>query len=115
MEMFFSSNLKKLRNDYNVSQEELGKAINYSSKNISKWETEKAIPSIEIIKAISEFFENIPIEDLMYKNLVLNEFNTIKDVEYAKQTLIDLSNRQTRDEQILSMLQGTKKQDPRTV
>lgn len=89
MEIFFSSNLKKLRSDYNVSQEELGKAINYSSKNISKWETEKAIPSIEIIKAISEFFENIPIEDLMYKNLGLNEFNTIKDVEYAKQTLID--------------------------
>ena len=25
----------------------------------------------------------------MYKNLGLNEFNTIKDVEYAKQTLID--------------------------
>ena len=32
-----------------------------------------------------------------------------------KQTLIDLSEKQTRDEQILSMLQGSKKQEPRTV
>lgn len=31
-----------------------------------------------------------------------------------KKTLVDLSNRQTRDEQIMSMLQGTKKQEPRT-
>ena len=39
----------------------------------------------------------------------------VSGLSEIKQTLIDLSNRQTRDEQILSMLQGTKKQDPRTV
>ena len=31
-----------------------------------------------------------------------------------KNTLIELSNRQTRDEQIMQMLQQNKKQEPRT-
>lgn len=37
----------------------------------------------------------------------------VEGLAAIKQTLIDLSNRQTRDEQILTMLQGSKKQDPR--
>ena len=37
----------------------------------------------------------------------------VEGLAEIKQTLLDLSERQTRDEKIMQMIQGTKKQDPR--
>ena len=66
----FSTNLVKLRNSRGWSQSDLGDAINYSFKNISKWENEETIPSVSVMQEIADCF-NVTIDDLIGdKNIV---------------------------------------------
>ena len=60
----FALNLVKLRNSRNWSQSDLGNAVNYSFKNVSKWENEETLPSVEVMKAIADTF-NVTIDDLI--------------------------------------------------
>lgn len=60
----FASNLIKLRNSRGWSQADLGDKINYSFKNVSKWETEETIPSVSVMKEIADCF-NVTIDELI--------------------------------------------------
>lgn len=60
----FSNNVRQLRISKNLSQIELGKALNYSSKAISKWENGDTLPDVITMNKIAEFF-NITIDDLI--------------------------------------------------
>lgn len=60
----FATNLIKLRNSRGWSQADLGNAINYSFKNVSKWETEETIPSVSVMKEIADCF-NVTIDELI--------------------------------------------------
>lgn len=60
----FATNLIKLRNSKGWSQSDLGDAINYSFKNVSKWENEETIPSVSVMKDIADLF-NVTIDDLI--------------------------------------------------
>lgn len=55
--MEFKEILKDLRTSKNLTQEQLAKAINYSTITISKWETGVKNPSIESIKILAKFFD----------------------------------------------------------
>ncbi|MCP4130038.1 MAG: helix-turn-helix transcriptional regulator [bacterium] len=49
--------LKTLRKLKDISQEELSKLLDISKTNIARYETNKQLPSAEIIKKLAEFFE----------------------------------------------------------
>lgn len=68
MDIYFSSNLKYLRQIHSMSQEELADLVQYSFKNISKWETGQSIPAYETLITITKIF-NVEMKDLMEKNL----------------------------------------------
>ena len=58
--------LKKLRLENKMTQEELGKMIHYSNKNISKWEQGKAFPSNpSTIIDLAKIFDISP-EEILY-------------------------------------------------
>lgn len=53
----FGQILRELRNQHNVTGEELGKAISVSKNAISNWENNRRMPDNETVKAIAEYFE----------------------------------------------------------
>lgn len=53
--------IKKLRNEKNLTQDELGELIGASGNIVSRWEREKATPSHYYVQKLSEFFEK-PID-----------------------------------------------------
>lgn len=66
----FAINIVKLRKSRNLNQIELGNALHYSSKAVSKWENEETIPDIDTLSEIAEFF-NVTVNDLISnKNVV---------------------------------------------
>lgn len=52
----FGNKLKELRINRGLSQDELGRILNTSGKNISSWERGITRPDIDTLKHISEFF-----------------------------------------------------------
>jgi len=52
--MEIGEQLKKLREKLNISQDRFGKRIGVTGKTVSAYETGKIIPSLEILKKISE-------------------------------------------------------------
>lgn len=86
--------IAQLRKERNLTQSELAKALFVSDKAISRWETGKGFPNIEILPTISEFFDvtvteilngersveiQNPIENSAENNLiaVCNEVGTV--------------------------------------
>lgn len=49
-------NLKKLRRDKDLTQEELAEILNVSAQSISRWETNMGYPDIELLPALANFF-----------------------------------------------------------
>jgi len=69
--MTIGTNIKRLRMNKGVTQEQLGDALGVSGQAVSKWENESALPDILFLPRLAEYF-GISIDELMgYK---LNAF-----------------------------------------
>ncbi len=62
--MIFAQNLAFFRKKLGLSQTALGKKLQYSNKNISKWEQGETIPDIFTIKKLASIF-NITVDMLI--------------------------------------------------
>lgn len=60
----FGEKLKKLRQNIDMTQEELADKLNVSRPAVSKWETGKGYPSLESLKDIADLF-GISIDELI--------------------------------------------------
>lgn len=69
--MSFGTNLKKIRQDNDLTQDELAKKINTSRSNIANYENDKNMPSIDILEKLSEVF-NCSIDYLLGKSDIKN-------------------------------------------
>ena len=64
VDMTFAENVKMLRKQAGMSQEQLAEKLGVSRQAVTKWETGAGIPDIENIMAISTLFD-ISIDDLL--------------------------------------------------
>ncbi|HHY0836685.1 TPA: helix-turn-helix domain-containing protein [Bacillus thuringiensis] len=78
--MIFSERLKEEREKRNWSQNDLAEKLHVSRQSVSKWETEKNYPSIEIIIHLSDLF-GITIDELLRSDEELTQ----KVIEDSKQ------------------------------
>ena len=62
-------NIKKLRNEKQVTQEQLAAHLSISSQSVSKWENNVNTPDIFLLPAIAEYFE-VQIDELFKINMV---------------------------------------------
>ena len=60
----FSKNIVRLRKAHHLNQSELGEAIHYSPKAISKWENGETIPDVDVMNVIAEYF-GVSIDELI--------------------------------------------------
>jgi len=64
MEMNIGANIKRLRNEKNITQEQLAAAMNVSCAAVSKWERGETYPDITLLQPLAYFFE-VTLDDLM--------------------------------------------------
>ena len=86
--MKFGNILKKLRQDNNLTQEELAKKIDTSRSNIANYENNKNMPSIDVLDKLSKLF-NVSTDYLLGKSDIRNPEQQIKDefsFAYHKET-----------------------------
>ncbi len=65
-----AKNLITLRRKSNLTQLQLAEKLNYSDRAISKWERGDAVPSINVLMTIAEFYD-VKIQDIVYENKVV--------------------------------------------
>ena len=80
--MNLSDNLKKIRKDNNLSQEQLADKLGVSRQSVSKWESGQAYPEMDKVLQICKMF-NLNIDELLNQN--------IKEVNDNKQTKININ------------------------
>ena len=70
-------NLKTLRKNKGLSQEELSIKLHVVRQTISKWESGLSVPDAEMLIAISELFET-PVSEILGENIEEKEKNDLK-------------------------------------
>lgn len=78
------------RKEKNLTQEELANILHVSNKTVSKWETGRGCPSIDIILPLSKIL-NVKLEDFMegknnfnYEELLIENVSSRKKVRTLK-------------------------------
>ena len=74
--------LKELRNEHNLSQEQLAETFNVSSRSVSRWENGNTMPDISIIIELADFY------DIDIRELLSGERKSNKMDENLKETLV---------------------------
>ena len=72
--MSFSENLKQIRKEHHLSQEELAELLDVSRQAVSKWEQDQGYPEVEKLLLLSNKL-NISLDVLM-SNAVVGGFDT---------------------------------------
>ena len=75
--MNLSENLKKIRKDNNLSQEDLAEKLGVSRQSVSKWESGAAYPEMDKVLELCKLF-NLNIDELLNQD--------IKEVEQNRQS-----------------------------
>ena len=84
--MNFSDNLKKIRKENNLSQEQLAEMLGVSRQAVSKWESNLAYPEMDKMIQIAKKF-NLNIDDLI--NQDVSEVNNNKQAKNNINKYID--------------------------
>ena len=87
--------IAKCRKEKNLTQQALADKLFITEKAVSKWETGKCMPSVDILKRLSEIF-GVTVDELL-----AGELNTQKHEEILMNTLEVAEKRRNR------MLQGS--------
>lgn len=67
LKLVTASNIIKLRTEAGMTQAELGAALNYSDKTISKWERGEAIPDAYVLTQMGEMF-GVSVDSILSDN-----------------------------------------------
>lgn len=82
-----AENLIALRKKVGLTQQELADRLAYSDKTVSKWELGKAIPSVDVLKELADFYgvtvdyliteNDAPIQTFVSKQEQIQKYNHI--------------------------------------
>ena len=66
--MELGNNIKELRKQKGLRQEQLAEAMGVSTASVSKWETNQSYPELTLLADLADFFE-VSIDTLIGHNL----------------------------------------------
>ena len=99
--MSFGTILKKLRQDNNLTQDELAKKIDTSRSNIANYENDKNMPSVDMLEKLSKLFD-CTTDYLLGKSDIRNP-EKLKNIPHANSGGVDTTG---LDEEDLKELQA---------
>lgn len=80
MARFFNKNLKYIRQQKGISQQELADKLKIDRSTISRWENDEMDVTVGNALQIADFF-NIPMEELTGKDLTVNDNNSFDELD----------------------------------
>ncbi len=85
--MELASQIKKYRNELNLSQEELAERVFVSRQSVSNWENEKTYPDLRSLMLLSEVF-SVSLDQLVKGDLKImkQEINSQERINFQKET-----------------------------
>ena len=92
LKLVTASNIIRLRTGRNMTQAELGAALNYSDKTISKWERGEAIPDAYVLTQLAELF-GVSVDFLLssHDKWEKPKENEIEEVRYSVDHIIAIA------------------------
>ncbi|MGX4598106.1 helix-turn-helix domain-containing protein [Faecalimicrobium sp. JNUCC 81] len=103
--MNLSENLKKLRREKKLSQEQLAKMINVSRQAVSKWESGKTYPDIDNLILLRDIF-NVTLDDLIINESKIKDEETIEINDLPNNNYIELDENEEDELSVNLMLGG---------
>ena len=84
MRLSIGENIKRLRRERDITQEQLAEIFNVSCQTISRWETDACYPDVEMLPIIADFFETsvdklMGVDEMLVKNKInryLSDYKT---------------------------------------
>ena len=67
--IIISENLKKFRNNKNMTQEEVAQALSVNAQTVSRWECSTTLPDVMMLPSIAELY-GVTIDDIFRKHSV---------------------------------------------
>lgn len=83
MKTQFGNIIKSLREQHNLSQEELGNIVNVSDKTVSSWEINRTEPKMGIVQQLADYFD-VTTDYLIKGNLENDDFDNIYKIDKIK-------------------------------
>ncbi|MBD7915853.1 helix-turn-helix domain-containing protein [Clostridium sp. Sa3CUN1] len=105
-----ANKLKKIRKEYNLTQEELAKILNTSKQSISLYEKGKMLPSINVLIALSKYF-NISIDSFIFDKKE-NQINFTSDPAFVDNVRLELKAILDLEKTLNSYIDNFKKLTP---
>ena len=99
-------NLKTLRKNKGLSQEELSIKLHVVRQTISKWESGLSVPDAEMLIKISELFE-IPVSEILGESIEEKEKNDLKVISEKLEVIneqLSINKRQKRNKKIVFLI-----------
>ncbi len=96
-------NLKTLRKNKGLSQEELSVKLHVVRQTISKWEQGLSVPDAEMLINISELFET-PVSEILGENIEEKEANDLKVISEKLEVInenLSVSQKQKRKKNLI--------------
>lgn len=83
MKTQFGNIIKSLREQHNLSQEELGNIVNVSDKTVSSWEINRTEPKMGIVQQLADYF-GVTTDYLIKGNFENDDFESIYKIDKIK-------------------------------
>lgn len=94
--MNLAENIANLRKSRNLTQAQLAETLHMTSAAVSKWETGTAVPDLDTLVALADYFR-VPMDDLLGRTLKRNKsvlFCPEEDVRKVALRLMNIYNHQ---------------------
>lgn len=92
--MDFGENLKRIRQNNNITQEDLAKRINTSRSNIANYENNNNMPSVDILVKLASVF-HCSVDYLIgskTEEKTIDDFSKKNNLELQKLLMVELPN-----------------------
>ena len=76
--MDFGTNLKQLRKEKNLTQEELAECLSVSPQTVSKWENNISMPDLSVLPVLADYFGTTV--DILIRHDINHEKSELKDL-----------------------------------
>lgn len=102
--MIMVKNLKKLRNEYKVSQQQLADIIGVSQQSINKYENHNTEPDIETLKALAGYF-NTTVDYLIgYRINDRGKANGLKLTKHETELILNYRTLKPREKESVNLI-----------
>ena len=82
--MNLSDNLKKIRKEHNLSQEDLAEKLGVSRQSVSKWESNQSYPEMDKMLQLCKMFD-LNIDELLNQDIKSSKDNNLRKNKFNKQ------------------------------